>query len=147
MAYKSPEEELEKFLSAQPSWLRKILQYDFPLTHDEILACNQSDSWWKDGGAEVQEKYETILQRIPAKWREHRERHKQFVLAGCLAGRPGRPRKDPLAEEAQQLRSSGKSYAQVTKQLNLRHGEGTTTSEAIRKLLISRKRGHTPDKT
>jgi hypothetical protein len=38
MAYKSPREELEEFLAAQPSWLRKILQLDLSLTTDEQVA-------------------------------------------------------------------------------------------------------------
>jgi hypothetical protein len=108
------------------------------LTPDEQLAWSQSDSWWKDGGAKVQEKYETILRRIPAKWREHRKRQKQNALA-CLAGRPGRPRKDALAEKAKLLKSSGKSHREIANELNRKYGTDTTTLEAVRKLLSSRK--------
>jgi hypothetical protein len=152
MAYKSPEEKLEEFLAAQPSWLRKILQDDLSLTPDEQLAWNQSDSWWKDGGAKVQEKYETILQRIPAKWREHWRRKRQNALEGLPSSRLGRPRKDALAEEAKQLRQAGKSPAEIAILLRAKHtimskkGIRQPTPDGIRKLLESRKDRSTPDK-
>ena len=53
--------------------------------------------------------------------------------------RKGRPRKDSLAGEAAQLKSSGLSYAQIAFQLNRKHGEGTATKESVRKLLNSRR--------
>jgi len=43
MASKSPEQELEEFLCAKPSWLRKILQLNFDLTQEELLDWQQSD--------------------------------------------------------------------------------------------------------
>ena len=144
MAFKSPEEELEQFLAAQPSWLRKILLLDFALTRDEGTALSESD--WFQNGAEVEEEYIRLLQRVPERWRDHCERKKVDALKGLPTVPVGRPRKDSVAHEAEQLRLSGKSYVQTAKALNLRHGEGTTTPERIRKLLKSRK-DPTPDKT
>ena len=143
MAFNSPEEELEQFLAAQPSWLRKILLLDSSFTQDEGIALSESD-WFQNGG-KVEEEYIRLLQRVPEKWRDHCERKKLDALKGLPTVPTGRPRKDSIAHEAEQLRLSGKSYAQTARALNLKHGEGTTTAEAIRKLLGSRKR--TPDKT
>jgi hypothetical protein len=144
VAFNNPEEELEQFLAAQPSWLRKILQLDYSLTTDEHLAWSASD-WWQEGG-KVQEEYLRLLQRVPKRWRAYCKRKKADALRSLPTVPAGRPRRDGLALEAEGLRQSGKSYAQTAKALNLKHGEGTTTAEAIRKLLGSRK-GPTPDKT
>ena len=38
MDFKSPADELEEFLAAQPSWLQKILQLDYSLSREEFLA-------------------------------------------------------------------------------------------------------------
>jgi hypothetical protein len=135
VTFRSPEEELKEFLAQYPQWMEDIL--------------------WKSPSPDnlrpfprVVEQYESILKRIPGKWREYCEARRKYLKRELLslAGRAGRPRKDALAEEAQQLRSEGKSYAKVAKALNLRHGEGTLTADAVRKLLISRKRGHPPEK-
>jgi hypothetical protein len=141
----SPEEELDQFLAAQPSWLRKILERDYSLTADEHLAWNKSD-WWQEGG-KVEEEYIRLLRRVPEKWREYCQREKIDALNGVPTVRAGRPRKDGIAHEAEQLRLSGKSYARIARALNLKHGADTTTPQAIRQLLRSRKQSHTPDKT
>lgn len=136
MTFHSPEEELKEFLAQHPPWMERIL--------------------WKSPSPDnlrlyprVVEQYERILERIPDKWHKYSEAKRKYLKRELLSlgGRAGRPRKNALAEEAQQLKSGGHSYAKVARLLNLRHGEGTTTTEAIRKLLISRKRSVTPDKT
>ena len=138
VTFKSPEEELQELLAQYPPWVERIL--------------------WKNPSPTnlrpykgLLEKYEGLLQRIPKKWREYRQAKKLYAqrVLGPPPGQAGRPRKDALAEEAQQLKSGGKSYAQVARALNNRHGEGTTTAEAVRKLLVSRKKEQstTPDKT
>ena len=145
MAFKSPEEELEQFLAAQPSWLQKILQLDMSLTDEERLAWNASN-WWHDNG-KVEDEFLRLLQRVPKRWREYCERKKLDAIRGLPTVPTGRPRKDSLADEAAELRRSGESYAQTAKSLNLRHGAGTTTAQAIRKLLSSRKGSAGADKT
>jgi hypothetical protein len=47
----------------------------------------------------------------------------------------GRPSKIALAQEAANLQRAGMNNPQIASELNKRHGEGTTTSEAVRKLL------------
>jgi hypothetical protein len=136
MTFESPEEELQEFLAQYPSWMERIL--------------------WKNPSPDnlrpyprVVEQYESILERIPEEWHKYREAKKKYLKRELLSlgGRGGRPKKDDLAEEAKLLKSEGKSYTQVAKCLNLRHGEGTTNPEAIRRLLKNRRRGATPDKT
>lgn len=138
MPYKNAEEELRELLAQYPPWVERIL--------------------WKNPSATnlrpykgLLEKYESILERIPKKWREYRKAKKFYAqrALGPPAGRAGRPRKDAEAEEARQLKSTGKSWAQVALALNKKHGEDTTTKEAVRRLVASRKkkRPATPDKT
>jgi hypothetical protein len=138
VTFKSAEEELRELLADYPLWVERIL--------------------WKNPSPinlrpypGLVEKYESILPRIPKKWREYRRAKRLYAqrVLGPPRATAGRPRKDALAEEAQQLKSGGKSYAQVASTLNRKHGEGCTTAEAIRKLLASRKKEQstTPDKT
>ena len=149
MGSKTPEEELEEFLASRPSWQRKLLELDFSLSPDEMLAWNQSDSWWADRSAKDQEEYRKIIRRIPSKWCQYRQRwlKGRNALMSLPPGQAGAPRKDALAQEAKQLKLDGKSYTQIAIALNLRHGAGTTTAGAVRKLLSSRTPRSTPDKT
>ena len=139
MAFKSAEEELRELLAQYPPWVERIL--------------------WKNPSPTnlrpyrgLLEKYESIVTRIPKKGREYRKAKKLYAqrVAGPPPGRAGRPRKDAEAEEVQQLKSEGNSYAQITRIFNSRHPESPTTKEAVRKLLSSRKKerhGNAPDKT
>jgi len=141
---KGAEKDLAEFLAAQPSWVRKVLLRNFPLDPEESEACDNAD--FNDLAARERE-YRAILQRIPAKWREYRAELKRIALANVPTGKAGRPRKDDIAEEAMRLKRAGKSNAGVANELNRKHGPGTTTPDAVRKLLSSRKRGGSaPDK-
>ena len=102
MTFKNAEEELRELLAQYPPWVERIL--------------------WKNPSSTnlrpyegLLEKYESIVLRIPEKGREYRKAKKLYAqrVLGPPLGRAGRPRKDALAEEAQQLKSEGKSYAQV----------------------------------
>jgi hypothetical protein len=138
VTFKGPEEELRELLAQYPRWVERILWINPSPTNLRPYTG-------------LLEKYESILQRIPEKWRKYRKAKELYAkrILGPPRGQAGRPRKDALAEEAQQLKSEGKSYAQVARALNNMHGKGTTTPEAVRKLLASRKkeRSTTPDKT
>jgi hypothetical protein len=137
VTFKNAEEELRELLAQYPPWVERIL--------------------WKNPSPSnlrpykgLLEKYETVLERIPKRWRDYRRAKKLYAqrVLGPPAGRPGRPRKDDVAKEAQQLKSEGKSYAQIARILNNRHSQSPTTKEAVRKLLTSRKKPPaTPDKT
>src|SRR5271169_6571667 len=109
MEMTDPEEELAAFLASQPSWRRKWLQYDGSWSSEEILDWPSSDP--REDSA-IRERYLVLLRRVPGKWREYRSRLKQIALASLPQGKPGRPRKDALAEEARQLQLAGKSHAQ-----------------------------------
>lgn len=54
MGFKTPEDELDQFLATKPSWLRKILEFDLPLSDAEKLAWNKSD-WWQEGSKDEKE--------------------------------------------------------------------------------------------
>ena len=99
MNLKSPEEEIDEFLSSKPSWLRKILQFDYSLSSEEWFAWHESD-WWPDAdaGASVQAEYEQLLKRSPSKWREHCKRAQGNALKGVSTVRRGRSRRDALAD-------------------------------------------------
>jgi hypothetical protein len=131
---KSPEQEVEEFLASKPTWMEKALQGDFSLMPLGLEWTSNLDRVF-----ELTPKYERILRQIPAKWKEYRKERKRNY--GSLAqpmvpkGKPGRPSKSALAEEAANLRRSGMNNLQIAAELNKRPGEKKTTSEAIRKLL------------
>jgi hypothetical protein len=147
---RNPEKELEEFLAPLPVWMRRTFQEGFPsLSQAEILE-------WAKNFEEIfrrTSEYERILQQIPVKWREYRERLKrearrtaryeaQFLVP---KGKPGAPRKDELAQEAALLQRRGMKFPQIAGELNKRLGEDNqTTADAVRKLL---KRRSQPDKS
>jgi len=151
VGFETPEEKLQQFLDAQPSWLRKILQLDLSLSPDEQSAWVQSN-WWQEGG-KVEEEYIRLLRRVPNKWREHRGKVALNALSTLPSARAGRPRRDSLAEEAKHLHEAGKSYAEIADMLRDKYatmtakGEGSPTKESIRNLIRSREPRSTPDKT
>jgi hypothetical protein len=65
MGSKSHEQDLKEFLAAKPSWLRKILQLDFDLTSEELLAWQQSDRWWQDTRGTVEEGVSEAAKALP----------------------------------------------------------------------------------
>jgi hypothetical protein len=154
MEPKNPEDKLRQFLAAKPTWQQKLLQLDFALSRDELLAWQQSEWWWKDyGGGTAQEEFESILRRIPSKWREYRKRWLKVHSTGAPSAPGGAPRKDRLAEDVMRLHQAGMSHAEIANQLapkytvKTKKGLRTPTRESVRKLLKSRKRSSSPDKT
>jgi hypothetical protein len=146
----NPEKELEEFLMPLPAWARRFLQLGFPsLVQSEIADWARNP----DEVFKLKTEYERILQRIPVKWREYRERLKreadqtaryeaQFLVP---KGKPGAPRKNELAQKAALLQSQGMNFPQIAAELNKTLGEDNrTTADAVRKLL---KRHPQPDKT
>ena len=105
---RSPEQELEIFLSSVHPLQRKQLERGFSaLTSEEI------QEWQKlpDKTAE----YETIIRRIPAKWAEYQERKQKegdvfLRQLGLVPGSnpEGRPREE-IYDQAAKLRRQGKS--------------------------------------
>jgi hypothetical protein len=157
---KNPEKELEEFLASLPAYKRKELEQGCSsFTQDE------RNEWVRDlvadnaeSAAALQREYLRLVERIPKKVREYREREirdwvQNMTALSLLPANPeGRPRKDDLADEAALLKKSGLSYAQIAMRLNREHMEGTTTKENIRGLLKARrlkasKTAVTPEKT
>jgi hypothetical protein len=139
---RNPEQELAQFLAAQPEWCRKWL------AHDPTLSAEEQVAWLKSSGLEgmtMRRQYEKLLKKVPARWREYRERCQQLAQTMVPAGNPGRPRKDALASEARELVGNGLSYAQAATALNHKYGPETTNKESLRKLLKLRERP--PEKT
>jgi hypothetical protein len=143
---KSPQQELEEFLASKPAWMQRALQHgESSLTRGEwteLINCG-------DELSRQRTEYERILQFIPAKWREYRKMRKreaqQMLHVLLPQGKPGAPRKDDLAREAERLQQRGMSFPQIAGELNKRLGEDNkTTPEAIRMLL---KRHSQPNKT
>jgi hypothetical protein len=149
VTFKNAEEELAEFLAPYGAWLERCFRGDATV-EDLSTLCEQGLGFSNiTAHGKLKEQYESILRRIPARWREYckiKSRLAQEVV-GPPAGVPGRPRKDALAGEAELLQSESKSYAQIAQVINSRHGEGTTTKEAVRKLLSPRRKGRPPDKT
>jgi hypothetical protein len=134
MALKTPEQDLEEFLVAQPPWMRK-------LSEPGTLSPEEWSYFWfwrLASSQKAQDVFERLLQRCPAKWREYRKRCKQVALRSVPKGRRGRPRKDLLANEAVELREKGLSYGAIADELNRRHGAGTTDPDSIGNLIRSR---------
>jgi hypothetical protein len=141
---KTPEQELREFLAQYPRWLQQALQWNFSTTAEDVSAFAQY-GW--DRYFELLERYEALACRVPAEWREYRKRRKQIALAGVPTGKPGRPRMDLLAEEAMELKSRGKSYAKIAREMKRRHPhQDARKPDAIRKLIASRKPRLGPEK-
>ena len=156
MDSESPERELEQFLAAQPSWLRKLLQADNALSPEEQACLVQQD--WPEIYGQALDKYVLLLGRCPAKLREYRELQKRHAAESAVAFlpalKPGARRLDSFALEAKELEASGLTQADIAAELNKRHPDRRDrkghkkpfTEEGVRKLL-GRRRAQPPDKT
>ncbi len=136
---KSPEKELEEFFAPLPPWLRMVVEQDFSsFPQDKLLDWMNHDLADQE---RLKQEYERILQRIPQEWQKYRKRaseHREMLasqMAPMPQGKPGRRRKTALAEEAVSLQRAGMNHPQIASELNKRHGQSTTTSESVRKLL------------
>jgi hypothetical protein len=118
MGFRSPEKELEAFLAALPSWHRKILQLDYPLSWEELLAWQRSD-WFQFGG-QVDDQFLQLIERCPAEWREYRRRKKKLALMDVPMGQPGRP-ETPREElmEIIELKAKGWNNVRIARHLGL----------------------------
>jgi hypothetical protein len=135
------ERDLENFLTAGPSWMRKLLRPESWSPEDS------ANLWWWRLLSRDEPKLLKLLQPYPDVLREYRERCKQAALKYMVPAAPrGRPRKDVLASQAAELQRAGQSYAQIAKALNRLYGPGATTAQAVRKL-IQRKRTSTTEKS
>jgi len=126
---KTPRDQLREFVAAQPTWLQKILQLDFSLSQEELLAWSQSDWWWKDLEGRVDDEYLRLLQQCPADWRKYLDRRKELALAQIPAARRGRPT-TPSSDLAAvlELQAQGITIRNIAKR------SGLTTSAMAKRL-------------
>ena len=155
MRFEKPKQQLREFLAAGPSWLLKIFQLD-SLSTEELSDLYQSFWWWQHlSSGKAQNDFERLLRRCPDEWRKYRKFCKKVALSRLPSARPGRPRKDALADEARELKQAGLSQSEIADTLNRQYpnlkdrkgNDRPVTAEAVRKLLASRRREITPDKT
>jgi hypothetical protein len=147
VGFTSPEKKLEEFLASQPVWLQKILQLNYSLSQEELIAWSECDWWWHDTQGKIEDEYQRLVQRCPIRWREYCQRRREMALSNVPSPQPGAPRKDALANEAIELRQAGWSYAKIAIELNRRYGAETTNREAIRSLIRSRDAAMPPEET
>jgi hypothetical protein len=155
----SPEDELAQFLAPLPQWLRKILWHDQssmtdlelaawidsinPFTADELEELKADPGWqperYPQTADELRPDFEKIVQRCgTAEWKRYRDNARAAHMH-LPRGKPGRPRKDGLRNEAKALKDVGLSYAKVATRLNANLSDGDrVTPEAVRKLIKSR---------
>lgn len=132
----NPESDLEAFLSSIAPYRRKALERGLA-----SLSQNEVRQWLIDEEKPtgIWQEYEQLLKRIPARYREYRAREIATfaqIRASQLPAYPeGRPPKEDLANEALDLQRQDMTIPQIAAYLGRKHGVGTTTPEAIRKLL------------
>lgn len=135
MGLKTPEQEIEEFISAQELWLQKFLRGDFQSFGQE--ADQEYLKAYKEGYVKADgaiRSLQEIIRRIPKKRRSSlRGRIWSWILENTPPLGRGRPRKDDLAEEARKLKGEGKSYSQIGHKLGM-------TSDAARHLIKYRKK-------
>lgn len=136
-------EEETRFLAPLPRLVQRLLQMNGndDLSPEEREECQNFD-WSRI--PKLQLEYEQIIQHIPKKWAVYRKHYADTILSVLPPNPPGRPRADALAEEALELQRQGKTYADIAKELNKLHGPGTTNRQAIRQLIISRRKSDSP---
>jgi hypothetical protein len=128
-----PENQLEDFLASIPEWMRRLFQNGYgALSASELSECT-FDSRVQPLKAE----YETILQKMPARWKEYRKRVEREVKMHFLSsfvpkGKPGRPL-DTKAQEYFEQHSGDSSYADIAKQELHEEPEGESKKLQIKK--------------
>ncbi len=158
----SPEDELAEFMAPLPQWLQKALWYDYssmtdsenwswldsgnPFTADQLEELKTNPGWqperYPQSEADKRREFERILQRCgPAGWKRYCDNARAARKADADSyvpmprGKPGRPRKDALAQEAFELQQRGMNFPQIAAELNKTHGKDTNTPAAIPKLI------------
>lgn len=153
----SAEQELQKFLDSLPEWRRKWLFHQDPFSsqwlsegHVEKLSKDSPEQFkammeqlalWKDNFADdgpIRERYETLLQENPSRWREYRNKLKREALSYVPKGKPGRKPERKLAERIWKLHAEGKSVPEMQR---IFRAEGKNYSrEAIEAYLKTRRK-------
>jgi hypothetical protein len=144
-----PIRELEEFLSSLPGWQRKYLESEL-LTEEEsseyAAAVGTPEQMFEQDA--IKRKYESLLQKVPARWQEYVKRKKRLVSSFVPKGKPGRPSDRETLEQVLQLRSQRKSWREVAITLGAQPDQIPSAIDRYRKLLASArkrsKRGTNP---
>jgi hypothetical protein len=115
VTFKSPEQELVDFLAPYGPWLERHFWCNASLDDLSTLSARGLGFANIQADRELRERYEVILRRIPARWRDYCKAQERFALQvlGPPSGQVGAPRKDALAEEAIMLKAEGQSWEGV----------------------------------
>ena len=134
-----PERQLENFLASIPEWMRRLFQNGYgALSESELSECT-----FDTRVPPLRAEYEAILQRMPARWKEYRQRVERELVAEFLPllvskGKPGRKPNDERAERIWALDAEGKTNQEIRETLRAR-GENLSL-EAIESYLKTRRR-------
>lgn len=159
----SPEDELAEFMAPLPQWLQKILWHDYssmtdreqwswldsinPHSDDELQELKTTTGWqperYTHTADELRPRFEQILRRCNRdEWKKYCDNARAARNASADSfvpmprGKPGRPRKNALAQEAAALQRRGMTFPQIAATLNKSlPSQEWTTPDAIRKLL------------
>ena len=126
--------ELEEFRSSLPSYKFKAID----IRHSEMTDEESAHSW-ADLAPELNalaQRYVKLLEQVPDEAKQYRERAmKNCGLLGLslfpmprVRGR-GRPSMEALADEIAELKSSGKSYAEIADILNQKYSAEIESGE------------------
>jgi hypothetical protein len=144
-----PVKELEDFLSSLPSWQRKYLESESPTEAElsEYVAASGTSVQMFDQDT-IRRKYETLLQKVPTRWREYVRRKKKLASSFVPKGKPGRPPDHQTLERVLQLKSQRKSLREIAILLGAQPDQIPGAIDRIRKLIASArkrsKRGTNP---
>ena len=151
------EKQIEEFLAAQPSWLRKFLQGEYSLSAKENADMRGVN--WTDAYGQARDEYLELLELSPRRLRDYRERERKRGAMSALLGVPSLKKgasrvDDAIVTEAREMEQAGTTQADIARFLNQKYpdredhkgNKKTFTEESVRKLL-KRRHDHAPDKT
>ena len=140
MPSKSSEALCDAFFEEQLVWVRDYL-LGRPFSTEAMRRLTEPGGFEKL--LDAQERYEELLGNCPVRLREYRNRRlreaRKKVLESLPSLRKGAPRKDGLATEAAEMRQKKMSYGRIAIELNRKYGKGTTTPQAVYRLISRRK--------
>jgi hypothetical protein len=134
-----PEKQLEELLASIPAWMRRLFQNGYgALSESELAECT-----FDSGVQPLREKYEAILQGMPARWKEYCRRVDREVVANFSPsfrsrGKPGRKPNDELAERIWSLSDAGNTSREI--QAALKNDGINLTVEGIESYRKTRRR-------
>jgi len=136
-------------LSSLPAWQRKLLESESlsDAERDEYATASKAPEQMFAEEA-IRRKYESLLQKVPARWQEYVKRKKKLVSSFVPKGTPGRPPDHETLDQLLQLTSQGKSLREIAIILGAQPEQIPSAIDRYRKLIDSArkrsKRGTNP---